>query len=72
MYVPADRFIEAVMIANTIQDVADATGLQPLSVYQRIRTYRKKGVNLPELSSGKKRGRQFNVDSANALIESLS
>jgi len=69
-YVSSEDFIKAVLVADTLDDVAETTGLKRVTCYQRLSKYIKMGVNLPTLKS-KRNGVRFDVVAANELVTSL-
>lgn len=73
--VSAEQFVSAFMTAfkngEGRHEVAKALGVGYQTVVIREKSYREKGVKLPELVAGSK-GRKVDIGAANALIASLT
>jgi hypothetical protein len=70
--VPVKEFLKVWQSSESVQEVADTLNMKPQSVYIRALGYKKKGINLKNMSKGSVGGKKLDTDELNRFLEELS
>jgi hypothetical protein len=68
----SQRFVREWQKARTLQDVADACGIEKISATSRAYSYRRRGIPLKRFDSYRHHGRRLNVAGLTRLAKQFA